>query len=221
MEGFDKIRNMNLAELGDHDDDDQEMDSLIVSEDTMEEDAAEESCIIDETDEDGVPKLKKTMADPVGTYYRVDADITNEEMRNFLLGHTYRQPITYILYILAILFPIACMIKGKDVLMALFVSVMIIVYYPLTIFMRSKKVMNTNKTFANTFHYMFDEVGCHLEVGEQAVDVEWKYFHKILALKSVVVIYTSKVNGYLIPTKDMGASQEEIVAFLKKNVGKK
>ena len=65
------------------------------------------------------------------------------------------------------------------------------------------------------FHYMFDEWRLHLELGDDAIDVEWKKVTKLIFYKSVAVIYTGKNNAFLIPSAAMGTQREEIMNFIK------
>ena len=63
---------------------------------------------------------------------------------------------------------------------------------------------------------MIDEWGVHLELGTEAVDIEWKRIQKCVFLKSVTVLYTNKINAHLIPTSGMGARTEQINQFIKR-----
>ena len=94
-------------------------------------------------------------------------------------------------------------------------AALILVYYPLTIVLRTRGLKRNSKVFQQTFHYLLDEEGLHLKVDKEAVDVEWKYVRKLMILKSSVVVYTGKHNAWIIPTKDMVDQKEEIIAFLK------
>ena len=62
---------------------------------------------------------------------------------------------------------------------------------------------------------MLDEWGLHLEIEDDAIDVEWKKVTKMIFYKSVAVIYTGKNNAFLIPSTAMGARREEIMSFIE------
>lgn len=224
MEGFDKIRDLNLAELGEKKDVEEEIPEEIEEgqqESLAERNEEEEESLESDLSEDSVPQKKEKMDDPVGKHYYVDADITETVLRKFLFGHSYRQPVSILITVMAILFPIIYIVKGSpQTPLAIMVAVVILIYYPLTIFMKAKKIKRTNKTFAERFHYMFDEKGCHLQLSEEAIDVDWKYFKKIMVLKSLVVIYTNRYNGYIVPTENMGEQKEEIIDFLREKIQK-
>ncbi len=204
MKGFDKIKDLDLSTLDEN--------NKLSDEVKKEEKAAAEL--------EG-PKVKEKMDDPVGRYYTIDADITEKELRSFLLNHAYRQPFAILVMAFALALPIIYAVKGLNVPMALAIAAVIWIYYPLTLVLRARKIKKQNTAFSETFHYMFDEKGCHLQLTNEAIDVEWKYFQKLIITKTVAIIYTSKKHGYIVPIKDMGAQEAEIKAFLTEKIKKK
>lgn len=196
MEGFDKIKNKNLAD--------------------WEKDQKAEAAV-----EETTPEVKETIDAPVGRNYVIDTEIEVPELRSFLMGHAYHQPTTWFIMILAIVFPSYYVFKNNaNIGMAVIIAAVIFIIYPLTLIRKAKIIKNSNKTFQEIFHYMLDEVGFHLQLSDQAIDVEWKYFRKLMITKNAVVVYTGKSNGYIIPMKDMGDKKEEIIAFLQEKIKK-
>lgn len=156
------------------------------------------------------------MAEPTGRHYYIDAEITRKEMTFFLLGHNYRQPIILLATAMAIIWPILSVIKGQKNLVYVFIlALFILLYFPLSALNRGRNLKKLNPAYEKTFYYMLDEAGLHLELGEEAIDVEWKRILKVMYLKSVIVLYTGRTNAFLIPTKDMGTQKEEVIAFIK------
>lgn len=159
---------------------------------------------------------KKEMMEPQGKYFRVDAEITQQELTAFLFGHTYRQPLMILVTILAIAWPVAVLVKKQgSITMPLICSLFILIWIPLTTYLRAKNAKKLNTAYQHTFHYMFDEWGLHLELGDDAIDVEWKKVTKMIFYKSVAVIYTGKNNAFLIPSAAMGAQRQEIISFIE------
>ncbi len=204
MKGFDKIKDVDLSNLDEN--------NRLSDEVKKDEEA---------TVETDIPQVKEKMDDPVGRYYRVDADITEGELRSFLLSHAYRQPFALLVMFFAIALPIAYAIRGLNIYAALGIAIVILVYYPVTLVFKAKKVKKQNTTFSETFHYMFDEKGCHLQLTNEAIDVEWKYFQNVVFTKTVAIIYTSRKHGYIVPLKDMGDQEKEIKEFLTEKIKKK
>ncbi|MDO4975914.1 MAG: hypothetical protein Q4E53_01515 [Eubacteriales bacterium] len=205
MSKLNKIKNVNLADL----------DADHTLENALSEDMAD--LAVDPT----VPQVTEKIADPVGRNYEIISEITVKEIRDFLLGHAYHQITTYAILLMGIAYGVFMYFQYKNPIVPVAVIVFVLLFYPLILMGRAKKIKNTNKTFSETFHYMLDEKGCHLQLSHEAIDVEWKYFQKMMNVGSAVVVYTNKNNGYIIPVKDMGDKKEEIIAFLQEKIGRK
>ena len=227
MKSFEEISKMNLADLDRPDG---------VGEEVVETEAAEDSntsgeeettgtdgletsadILADTSDNEEAKELeKKVMMEPQGKHFFIDAEINQEEVTAFLFGHTYRQPLMIIVMILAIAWPIAVIAKGQsNIAMPLICSLFILIWIPATTYLRAKNAKKLNPLYEKPFHYMLDEWGLHLEIEDDAIDVEWKKVTKIIFYKSVAVIYTGKNNAFLIPSAAMGARREEIMSFIE------
>ena len=223
MEGFEKIKGKNLAEwekeeTGSMTETSVEEESRI-DENNLEAGTQEQTVAVDPSEE--APQVKNAMDEPVGRHYIIDSDITVSEIRSFMLGHTYRQPSTWIIMLIALVVPAVYIYQNSANLpMAILVAAIVFVVYPTTIVLKARGQKKTNPTFQQIFHYMLDEVGCHLQLADQAIDVEWRYFNRMMLTGNILVIYTGKNNGYIIPLKDMGDKKDEIIAFLKEKINK-
>ncbi len=211
MEGFDKIKNIKLSDL----DEDNTLEDQLQPE--KKKNTTPEVTEPSEKTEEGNTKERV----PVGRHYEIDAEITEQELRNFRLAHEYRRPAILLVNVMAIFFIIYTAfsgVKGMNMGVTIGLGILIILYYPFIIATKTKGIKNNSKIFQHTFHYMLDEEGLHLKVDKDAVDVEWKYVRKLMVLKSSLVVYTGKNNAWIIPTKDMGDQKDEIIAFLQEKI---
>ena len=234
MKSFEEISKMNLADLDRPDgvgEEELETESSCASgeekpagneDGTTDTDGLEASAdVLAENSENEEEKQaeeleKKVMMEPQGKHYRIDADITQSALNTFLFGHTYRQPLMILVTILAIAWPVAVIVKGQsNIAMPLICSLFILIWIPFTTYLRAKNAKKLNPIYEQTFHYMFDEWGLHLELGDDAIDVEWKKVTKMIFYKSVAVIYTGKNNAFLVPTEAMGAQRGDILSFIE------
>ena len=236
MKSFEEISKMNLAELDRPDGAGEEEletettgaagDSSVRSEVEAtgnagaDDSETSEYMMVESSDsEDAKPAEeleKKVMMEPQGKHFFIDAEITQQELNTFLFGHTYRQPLMILVTILAIAWPIAVIVKGQsNIAMPLICSLFILIWIPFTTYLRAKNAKKLNPLYEKPFHYMLDEWGLHLEIEDDAIDVEWKKVTKMIFYKSVAVIYTGKNNAFLIPSAAMGARKEEIMSFIE------
>jgi hypothetical protein len=172
-------------------------------------------------DEDQEPEVevvdnRERMAAPTGKHYYIDAEITTKEMTAFLFAHNYRSPLMLLATLVGLVWPIYTVIMAKGSLLFACVCAGVFLFLmPFSIWRRGTTSVKNNPIYENTFHYMLDETGVHLELAEHAVDVEWSKVTRTMFLKSSAVIYTGKINAYLIPTVAMGDKKDEIIAFIK------
>lgn len=211
MEGFDKIKNIKLSDL----DEDNTLEDQLQPEKKKDK-TPEEADLSEKSAEEN--QEERT---PVGRHYVIDAEITEQELRNFRLAHEYRRPTILLVNAVAIFFIIYSAlsgVKGMNLGLTIGLGILIILYYPFIIATKTKGIKNNSKVFQQVFHYMLDEEGLHLKVDKESVDVEWKYVRKLMVLKSSLVVYTGKANAWIIPTKDMGDQKDEITAFLQEKI---
>lgn len=211
MEGFDKIKNIKLSDL----DEDNTLEDQLKPE-KKKDISPEKTDVSGKSAEDNQEERI-----PVGRHYEIDAEITEQELRNFRLAHEYRRPAILLVNAMAIFFIIYSAlsgVKGMNLGITIGLGILIILYYPFIIATKTKGIKNNSKVFQHVFHYMLDEEGLHLKVDKEAVDVEWKYVRKLMVLKSSLVVYTGKANAWIIPTKDMGDQKDEIIAFLQEKI---
>lgn len=237
MKSFEEISKMNLADLDRPDGVGEDQEAGIAGdaegsntanakkaeengneEGVSNTDNVEADATVEVADEEPQPEEleKKVMMEPQGKHFFIDADITQSALNTFLFGHTYRQPLMILVTILAIAWPIAVIVKKQgNIAMPLICSLFILIWIPFTTYLRAKNAKKLNPVYEQQFHYMLDEWGLHLELGDDAIDVEWKKVTKMIFYKSVAVIYTGKNNAFLIPTEAMGAQRGEILSFIE------
>lgn len=144
-----------------------------------------------------------------------DIKISDKDMYRFNMHHAYTgfQGIFATVIGLAVL-TVAVLTRGKVesvyTLLYLVFGVMFLIYMPVSLWMRSKRQILVSPVLKETLHYVLDEQGIHVKVGEQAADLEWGMIYKMISTKSNLLIYTSRVNAYVIPLKQLGNQYEAV-----------
>lgn len=220
--GYQPEDDEDIEDTGSEREEDGEKTDLVTvdaaAEDTGDYDLAEVDSSDNEVREPEVEVVdnKERMAAPNGKHYYIDARITPKEMTAFLFAHNYRSPLMLIATLVGLVWPIYTVIMAKGSLLFACVCAGVFLFLmPFSIWRRGTTSVKNNPIYENTFHYMLDETGVHLELAEHAVDVEWSKVTRTMFLKSSAVIYTGKINAYLIPSVAMGDKKDEIIAFIK------
>ena len=161
---------------------------------------------------------KQHMAAPTGKHYYIDAHVTTKEMTAFLFAHTYTSPLMLAATLIGLIWPIYSVFRAQgSILFACVCAGVFLILMPFSIWRRATTNVKSNPLYEHTFHYMIDEAGLHVELAEHAIDVDWGHVTRKMFLKSTAVIYTGKVNAYLIPTAAMGEQKDEIIKFIKEH----
>lgn len=139
---------------------------------------------------------------------QVDIQITDKDMYRFNMHHAYtgfQGIFATVVGILAIVASVATYGKvgtAYTVLYALF-GVIFLVYLPVSLKGRSKRQMLLTPTLREAMHYTFDYAGIHVAIGEQQADLEWKMVYRMVATKSQLLIYSTRVHAYILPLEQM------------------
>lgn len=169
------------------------------------------------------PAGPKVLPDPVGNHYYMNAEIEEKELRNFLFGTNYRNPMMIFATLLAIAWPIYTLVKEgtSKILVPCLAAALILVYMPFSLYNRAKQAKAKNPSFKEAvYHYLIDEEGIHMLVNGDLAEAKWAQIKKVVYFKSVVVPYVDR-SIMILPTKDMGSHTEEITAFIKEHTAKK
>ena len=85
-----------------------------------------------------------------------------------------------------------------------FFGVILLVYQPLTLWLRAKQSIKVSPVLSNTLHYMVNEDGFTVTQGEANGVLAWKQIYKMVATKKLVLVYSNRIHAYVIPREQLG-----------------
>lgn len=147
-----------------------------------------------------------------------DTTITEKDMYQFNLYHAYHgfQGIAATLVGVWVLVMAAVTFGKVEImytLLYLVFGVVFLVYVPVSLNLRSKQQIRSSEILKQALHYKIDDTGVHVSQGEETADLEWKQIYKMAATKNSLLIYSNRVNAYVIPRKAMGEQYEKVVGL--------
>ncbi len=149
--------------------------------------------------------------------------ITDKDMYRFNMYHAYTgfQGIFATVIGIAVL-AVAAVTWGRvdtaySVLYAIF-GVIFLVYTPLALKMRSKRQMLLSPVLKEPMHYSFDEAGIHVAIGEQQADLEWKMVYRMLSTGRQLLIYSTRVNAYILPMEQLADKYSAVKALAEQKL---
>ncbi len=84
------------------------------------------------------------------------------------------------------------------------------IYTPIALWLQTKSQYKKMASLRETLTYTVDDTGIHVAVGEQKVDLAWSGIYKLVSTKQDVLIYSGRVNAYVIPKEQIGDSYEPL-----------
>lgn len=143
----------------------------------------------------------------------LDVKLTEKDMYRFNMYHIYSGFQGIFSIIIAILiFVVAGVTWGNiektySILYILF-GIVFLLYMPITLKLKSKQQLASNSGLRESLHYIFDETGIHVSQNGETADLEWKQVYKMVATGSNVLIYSSRINAFVIPRAVLGEQYE-------------
>lgn len=90
-------------------------------------------------------------------------------------------------------------------------GIMFLVYVPVSLWLRVKKVINDpNNALSKTLHYEFEEDLIRVSVEEENVEFKWENIFMMKTTGSQVLVYTNRINAYILPIEQVGEKYSQL-----------
>lgn len=99
-------------------------------------------------------------------------------------------------------------------------GIVVLLYLPFTLYARAKNTMKKNAVLANTLHYKVDEHSIGVEQGGETGELPWEHVYKMVSTKHLIMVYSSRVNAYLIPVEQLGEKYSALKKIAEKQLPK-
>ena len=96
------------------------------------------------------------------------------------------------------------------IIMYIVVGIVLLIYMPLTLWTRAGRSLKASPVLSNVLHYHVDENGFTVTQGEASGVLAWKQIYKMVATKSNVLVYSNRLNAYVIPRDQLGEQYVEL-----------
>ncbi len=148
---------------------------------------------------------------------KFDTNITTGEIFGFLMSHAYAGISGKIGLVISLVGAVL-FIKGlpnfagneTNMIIYAILAVTFTVINPFLLFTKAKKQKLTNPAYKTGMEYELGEEGIHLQAAGQEGDLPWNYIIQIRETKSLYILYTTRINAFIWPKKDVN---QEIMDF--------
>lgn len=153
-----------------------------------------------------------------------DIKLTENDMYAFNMYHAYTSMQGLLPVILGIAVLAISIFSGnfegqQSRYLYMLIGIVFLVYVPFSLRIRAKRVIHMDPVLSKTIHYNICDEGVVVtaESGESAT-LEWQYVYKAISTKKLILIFSSRVNAYIIPKCQVEDKIPEIYEIVKANV---
>ena len=142
----------------------------------------------------------------------LDVKIEAGDLYDYMLMHTYSSAsgvlgsaVGALLILLAI---------GTQRWAFIVLGIILLLYLPWTLFIKSRRQVLTNPSFQKPLHYVLDDIGITISQGEDSVQYSWEELYKAVSTGRSIIVYTSKVNATIFPKKQMEDKRAGVIEVI-------
>lgn len=142
-----------------------------------------------------------------------DVTIDAGDLYNYMMAHAYSGASGLIGSCFgALLVVIFGMDPGQWIFLVC--GVILLLYLPVSLLLKSKQLALTNPAFQHPLHYVLDEEGISVSQGETTERQAWADLYKATATGRSVIVYTTKVSAAIFPNRDLGGQRARVVEMI-------
>ena len=155
---------------------------------------------------------------------RFSTKIKEEDLYKYNLYHTYTSNQGILSVILFVLLIAVWILRFQQLtlvyrVMYPAVAVVFLLYIPMSLKLRVKNQM-LQEVFQHPLTYELTETGIVISspTTDEPAELPWEYVYKISNWKDYLLIYSNRVNAYIIPMSDIEDQYTDIKEFVKNHV---
>lgn len=141
-----------------------------------------------------------------------DVKITSGDLYDYMLRHTYHSAQGLLGTCVGVLAIFVFLNNFQP--LYLIMGIVIILYLPWTLYLKSGTQVQNNPAFKEPLHYMLDEEGIHVSQGEVRECQKWQDMYRAVSTGRSIIVYTSRVNACIFPRKQLGHLEQQVLAYI-------
>lgn len=142
----------------------------------------------------------------------LDVKIDAKDLYDYMLRHTYNSASGIIGSCAGALLIVLAFRTGQWLYFIF--GLILLLYLPWTLYLRSKMQVMNNSSFSKPLHYMLDDAGVTISQGEDSVQYLWTDMHKAVSTGRSIILYTSPINATIFPKKQMGDKKTAVIEMI-------
>ncbi|MDD3368465.1 MAG: YcxB family protein [Lachnospiraceae bacterium] len=149
-------------------------------------------------------------------HYKCEVNMTTGLIFDYLLTHTSATPGGFFMEFAGMCFLGLYVYTGESIAMG--IAAMLILYFPLTLYMQARKQKTAIPAFQSTIYYEFNDKGVDITTGKKKEHAAWKSIYKVTCSRKSIFIYTTKKSACVVPFASIRGNDDKIVRLISKNL---
>lgn len=154
-----------------------------------------------------------------------DITLTPKDMYRFNMYQTYTGFQGWFSVIISVfLFVVAGLtfgeVTGTRTLLYVLLGILFLIYMPVTLYLRSKHNIAVSEVLKHPLHFSVGEKGFTVSQKEESAELPWEQIYKMVGTKSNVLVYSSRINAYIIPRAQLGDKYADLAELGKEKLPK-
>lgn len=146
-----------------------------------------------------------------------DVKIKAADLYDYMLAHTYSGFSGIFGTAVGALF-IIVFCTAPDQFLYLAAGIVILFYTPCSLFLKAKRQAATNEFFKKPIQYTLTEEGVSVMQGTEVMELPWEAITKASSTNRSILLYTSKINAWIFPKRELGEKKEEVIRMISAHV---
>lgn len=142
----------------------------------------------------------------------LDIMIGSGDLYDYNLRHAYNSPAGLMGSILGAIMVIVGAASGTWIF--IIGGILLLVYLPWTLFIKSKQQALSNPAFKEPLHYVLDDNGITISQGEVSTTQNWDDMVKAVSTSRSIIVYTSRVNATIFPKSQLGDRKAAVIEVI-------
>ena len=141
-----------------------------------------------------------------------DVKITPNILYDYMLRHTYNSVPGMMGSLVGALMMVLFASNRQP--LCLIIGVVILLYLPLTLFLKSRQQALNTPAFKKPLHYRLSDEGIEVSQDDTTEQMGWDGMVKAVSTANSIVVYTTRTSACIFPKKDLGESKYKVIEII-------
>ena len=145
-----------------------------------------------------------------------DVKISSNVLYDYMLRHTYSSLSGIMGSVVGVLMLILFASNRQPI--CLIIGVVILLYLPWTLFIKSRQQALSTPAFKKPLHYRLTDEGIEVSQDDTTEQMGWDGMVKAVSTINSIIVYTTKTNACIFPKKDLGDKKYKVIEIISTHI---